>query len=195
MTRSVSTRQVEVGQRIPALKLTSITGETIPVPDPGQVTHLQFRRFAGCPICNLHIHKIANRLGEIEERGIREILIFHSTGTELRKYEGDLPIVVVADPDRTLYRRFGVETSAGSVLRPGAWKAVPRGLWQMLRRAIAGRRAPIPIKPVGGHFGLPADILVASDGTVLAVKYGAHAYDQWSVDEILEHAPAAPASR
>ncbi|MET4781484.1 hypothetical protein [Glaciihabitans sp. UYNi722] len=31
-----------------------------------------------------------------------------------------------------------------------------------------------------------ADILVNSDGIVVAVKYGAHAGDQWSVDELLE---------
>jgi hypothetical protein len=32
---------------------------------------------------------------------------------------------------------------------------------------------------------LPADFLISRDGRVLARKYGAHAYDQWSVDELL----------
>ncbi|WP_258958033.1 hypothetical protein [Streptomyces leeuwenhoekii] len=35
---------------------------------------------------------------------------------------------------------------------------------------------------------LPADFLIASDGRVLAAKYGEHVYDQWSVDELLEPA-------
>jgi hypothetical protein len=39
-----------------------------------------------------------------------------------------------------------------------------------------------------GHLGKPADFLVGADGTVRARKYGAHADDQWSVDEILAHA-------
>jgi hypothetical protein len=48
----------------------------------------------------------------------------------------------------------------------------------------AGR--PIPsLNPHGGRFGLPADFLIAGDGRVLACKYGAHADDQWSVDELL----------
>jgi len=27
---------------------------------------------------------------------------------------------------------------------------------------------------------------IAADGSVAAVKYGVHAYDQWSVDELLQ---------
>src|SRR5260370_10442324 len=32
---------------------------------------------------------------------------------------------------------------------------------------------------------LPADFLIAPSGRINAVKYGKHAYDQWSVDELL----------
>jgi hypothetical protein len=41
------------------------------------------------------------------------------------------------------------------------------------------------------HLGLPADFLIGSDGRVLATKYGSHADDQWSVDELLDVAGAA----
>ena len=54
-------------------------------------------------------------------------------------------------------------------------------------------RALGPIKPTGGPFGLPADFLIAPDGRVAAVKYGEHAYDQWTVDELLGHAHPVPA--
>jgi hypothetical protein len=37
-----------------------------------------------------------------------------------------------------------------------------------------------------GRLDLPADFLIASDGRVVASKYGVHSYDhQWSVDELL----------
>ncbi len=39
--------------------------------------------------------------------------------------------------------------------------------------------------PNGGILGLPADFLIAPDGIVRAVRYGTHAYDQWTVDEML----------
>ena len=54
-------------------------------------------------------------------------------------------------------------------------------------------RARGPIKPTGGAFGLPADFLIAPDGRLAAVKYGRNAYDQWTVDELLEHAQLVPA--
>jgi hypothetical protein len=38
---------------------------------------------------------------------------------------------------------------------------------------------------------LPADFLIGSDGRVLAAKFGRHADDQWSVDELLDMAGAA----
>jgi len=50
------------------------------------------------------------------------------------------------------------------------------------------------VLPTGGQLGVPADFLVASNGRVVAAKYGQHAYDQWSIDELLtlagEHLPA-----
>lgn len=58
----------------------------------------------------------------------------------------------------------------------------------MLRSLIAilrGRERAPAANPHGGRLGLPADFLIASDGRVLACKYGQHVYDQWSVDEIL----------
>jgi hypothetical protein len=42
-----------------------------------------------------------------------------------------------------------------------------------------------------GHMGLPADFLIDCDGRLLATKYGRHADDQWSVDELLDLVGAA----
>jgi peroxiredoxin len=182
--------RLSVGDRFPHLELTGILDEPIAIPDPaGALTHLQFRRFAGCPICNLHLRSITARLDEITAAGIREVVVFHSTAAELRKYEKDLPFPVIGDPGRKLYRRFGVEASAMAILNPGAWRALPRGWWHALRTAISGGRAPMPANPTNGNLGLPADVLIDADGRVVSVKYGKHAYDQWSVDDLLAMAP------
>ena len=47
------------------------------------------------------------------------------------------------------------------------------------------------LRLAGGPFGLPADFLIAPSGQIKAVKYGTHAYDQWSVDELIALAGAA----
>ena len=189
MARNTQTppSRVSVGDRFPDLQLTAITGETVTIPNTaGALTHLQFRRFAGCPICNLHLRSVSARIDEIGAAGIREVVVFHSTATELRKYQDDMPFAVIGDPDKTLYRRFGVEASAKAVLNPRAWRALPGGWRHAIADAVTHRRAPLPVAPTNGDLGLPADLLIASDGRVAAVKYGAHAYDQWSVGELLE---------
>lgn len=165
--------------------LVSIAELPIRVPDPDRLVHLQFRRFAGCPVCNLHLRSFVLRHDEVEAAGIREVVVFHSTASDLREHAADLPFAVIADPDKRLYVEFGVESARRALLDPRAWlpivRSVARGLWGVVRE---GRPMP-PINPHGGRFGLPADFLIASDGRVLACKYGDHAYDQWSVDELL----------
>ncbi len=154
--------------------------ERIGIPHPCHVVHLQFRRFAGCPVCKLHLRSIAQRHDELIKAGILEVAVFHSSNEVLRRHDLALPFAVVADPQQQLYREFGVEASLRSVLNPRAWAAIARGLATF----GAGREAGEPA------LGLPADFLIGCAGEVLACKYGTHVDDHWSVDEILEHARA-----
>jgi peroxiredoxin len=186
-------RPLTVGDRIPQHVFQGLDGTEIQIPDGGNLVHLQLRRFAGCPICNLHLRSVIQRKDEIASAGIHEVVVFHSTREELQRYVADLPLDTLADPKRELYREFAVERSAGAVLNPRLWPRFPRILFSALRNVLRGRGFP-PLRPEGGQLGLPADILISPDGRVVAVKYGAHAYDQWSVDELLEHAGAANAS-
>lgn len=48
-----------------------------------------------------------------------------------------------------------------------------------------------PFAREGGLFGLPADFLIAPDGQLLDLKYGAHADDHWEIDELLNRAERA----
>ena len=184
--RTDATHRAAPGASVPARELTSIAGEVVHVPDAGRLIHLQLRRFAGCPVCNLHLQSIVRRHDDIVAAGIREVVVFHSSAGELRRHAMGLPFAVVADPDKVLYAEFGAEASHRVVFDPRVWlpilRGVARSLWRIVRRQ---GRAP-SLTPHGGRFGLPADILIDCDGTVVASKYGEHAYDQWSVDELLD---------
>ncbi|MEU2039084.1 peroxiredoxin-like family protein [Nocardia niwae] len=175
---------------VPDRTLVTVSGAQIPVPDPDRLTHLQFRRFAGCPVCNLHLRSIVTRHAEIAAAGIREVVVFHSSVAELRKYTAELPLDVIADPERKLYREFGVENSPRALLDPRGWPAILRGVAHDAYTALRRRQAAPPTAPEGGSLGLPADFLIAPDGRMLAAKHGAHVYDQWSVDELLALVPA-----
>jgi hypothetical protein len=116
---------------------------------------------------------------EIRAAGIVEVVVFHSSTDALRKYQSDLPFAVIADPQRNLYKEFGVESSPAALTHPRAWLAAARG-------AVRQRSVVSGLGRGEDHFGRPADFLIASDGHVLAHKYGTHADDQWSVTEILD---------
>jgi peroxiredoxin len=179
-------RKFQPGEVITRRSIDTVTGEHLSLPDAGApLTHLQFRRFAGCPICNLHLRSIALRHEEIRAAGIREVAVFHAGAPELLPHVADLPFAVVGDPGKRLYREFGVESAPRALLDPRVWpivvSAVAHGLWAVLRR-----RGDFPAaRPSGGRLGLPADFLITDDGRIAACKYGEHAGDQWSVDDLL----------
>lgn len=182
-TRRPRKRQVQPGDLVTPRTLTTIHGRDVAVPDPESMVHLQFRRYAGCPVCNLHLRSVVHRRDEISAAGIHEVILFHASPDEVRHYEAELPLDVVADPHRQLYSEFGVQRSwrafnAPTLITTAAAAAVVA--------YIRGERKIVRLRPEGGRRGLPADFLIAPHGTVLAAKYGGHAGDQWTVDELLE---------
>lgn len=174
MTR-IRPHRLQPGYRPQVGELRTLAGTSIALPDAHRMVHLQFRRFAGCPVCKLHLRAFVQRHAELETAGVLEIAVFHSGEETLRQHQPELPFAVVADPGMALYRAFGVERSLRSVLDPRAWPAMARGLSVF----GAGRR------PGEDALGLPADFLIGRCGRVLACKYGEHADDHWSVDELL----------
>ena len=178
--------RLRAGETFIPRELHTLAGGTVRIPDPRKLVHLQMRRYAGCPICSLHLRSFVRRKDDLGRAGVREVAVFHSSADELRKVHTDLPFDVVPDPTRTLYAAFGCTTSPLALLHP-------RGLLAAVR-AAASRVSPSPSAGVAdGPFGLPADFLVAPDGKLIAVKYGKHADDQWSIDELLSLVQAARA--
>lgn len=168
--------RLEAGHVFAPFQLTTLAHGTIEVPDREHLVHLQFRRFAGCPVCSLHLRSFARRRAELEAAGVRVIAFFHSSADALRPYHADLPFPVVPDAERRWYRRFGVERSLRALAHPRAMWEGARGL------ALAPSN---PLRGEGGANGLPADFLVDRDGRLRAVHYGQHAADHWEVEEVV----------
>jgi len=177
-TAGQNAKQLRAGDSFPVTTLSNIHDAEVTIPDSkAHWVHLQFRRFAGCPICNLHLHSFVERHTELEKAGIHEVVVFHSPKASLLPFQGQFPFDVIGDPDKKLYREFGVESSVFAILNPSAWPAMIDGV---------GLKDRPQGDPEGGPLGLPADLLINSQGKVVASHYGKHAYDQWSVDEVLE---------
>lgn len=92
--------QLLAGEKFPPVSARNIHGAQILIPAETALVHLQFRRFAGCPICNLHLQSFVRRIGEISGQGIKEVVVFHSSDAELLPYQGDFPFDVIGDPEK-----------------------------------------------------------------------------------------------
>ncbi|MDE1998778.1 MAG: AhpC/TSA family protein [Burkholderiales bacterium] len=173
------------GRRLAPLQLKNLQGASVVLPDPSVAfIHLQFRRFAGCPICNLHLRQMVERVGELRAAGIKEVVFFHSSAEAMRPYQGDLPFDCIADPGKVYYKRFGIESSWWGMLHPKNLPAVLKGMTGPFPTHLsAGGEA--------GHAGMPADFLIDRMGVVQACHYGSYADDQWSVDHLLDLAEQA----
>jgi peroxiredoxin len=172
--------KLKVGETFQQLALTNIHGAPVALPDiQSKWVHLQFLRFAGCPICNLHLQTFLKKAEVLKTAGIHEVLLFHSSTESLLPFQGAFPFDVIGDPEKILYRRFGVESSVFSILNPLAWPAIIKG-----NLAKARPRGG----PEGGPLGLPADVLMTPQGTIIAVHYGTYASDQWTVEQVLDRA-------
>jgi peroxiredoxin len=163
-----------IGETLRTKVMEGVTGELICIPDPNRLVHLQFRRFVDCPICNTHISEFRRRAGEIDAAGIKEVIVFHSSAKSIRSYQKEMPFLMVGDPNKVLYKEFGVEKS----LRFLSLKA----LGAAIRGVAHGHFA---LRLSSGPIGLPADFLITPSGKIAALRYGTDAYDQWSVNELL----------
>ncbi len=166
----------KAGDVFPRLTVTTSKGTALTIPVSGvRYTHIQFRRFAGCPICNTHIAALRRGKAQLDALGIREVLFFHSSNADVAAFHDDLPFDAVGDREKHYYRQFGVESS---------WRVFSLAA---IRAALASIfRGNFGLKIADGPLGLPAEFLVASDGRITAAHYGKHAYDQWPVETILD---------
>lgn len=172
-------KKIQIGQVISKRVFLTVESKQLHVPDSDRLVHLQFRRFAGCPFCSVHLHSFVRRRAELATAGVTEVILFRSTAAELRKHYDAMPFANVADPNGKFYSEFGVATGLRSILSM-------RPLLTALPNVV--RNLPkLPGIPRSGQglLGLPADFLISPDGRILALNYGRHADDQWSVDELL----------
>jgi peroxiredoxin len=175
--------KIAAGDAAPTITTRTVQDEEVRVPaQDSRLIHLQFRRFAGCPVCNFHLRTMALRQPEIAAAGIRQLVFFHSSRDEMLRYQTQLPFDCIADPGKRFYRSYGVETSLRALLHPGVFYS---GMRWILSTGRFYRRAE------NGILGLPADFLVDAQGRVVAAHYGRHADDHWEVDEVLRLARGA----
>ena len=178
-----------VGDIVPVTTFTTFKGEAVSLANSNTpLIHIQFRRYAGCPICDLHLRSIIKRESELTALGVSEIVFFHSTPEELEEHTSYLPFPCIADPTKELYKKFGTEEAKGFAdgLTWHVAGVLPKVIGSAVVDLAKGERKVPSTNPTGGKYQFPADFLVNKEGKILAVKYGTDTADQWSVKELFD---------
>lgn len=179
---SVQQKRRRVGEILPAFELETLAHGRLGVPAPGLI-HLQFRRFSGCPVCNVQLRRFASAHTELSAAGVRTVSLFYSSRAAMLDYQHELPHPVVADEHRRFFDEFGVERSRWAAAHPRAWATATFGL-------LSGPSNPFERE---APDGLPADFLIergespqsGRGAQIVALHYGLFIDDQWSVDDVL----------
>jgi peroxiredoxin len=94
----------------------------------GRTVLVKFYRFATCPVCNLHPHRFRHEYPAIQALGIETVVLYHSPQARLEKAQReDTPFALVADPDKRIFKRFGVEQRWRGMFSLAVWRDGSRG--------------------------------------------------------------------
>jgi len=145
----------------------------------GRTILLKFYRFATCPVCNLHMHRFIKDYGVLQSLGLTTVVLYHSPAEKLQAANAELPpFDLVPDPEKRVFRAFGVETGFAGMFSP----AVMRDYIQALRASFP----PGMLTSDGGITGNPADFIVDADGRIAFAHYGRHYADSLDAAQIAE---------
>jgi len=116
-------KRLLVGQQAPDFAVTDVSGKKVTL--HGQkdgYTLLAFLRYAGCPWCNLAIHRLALESKMLSQSGCNIIVFVQSTRDNVVENISERHAVkplfpIIADPGKEVYRAYGVTHSLHAVVR------------------------------------------------------------------------------
>ncbi len=171
--------KLKAGQRPPVFELKDIFGHPVDLETYRDSKLLiGFFRHAGCPFCNIRIHRLLQVYNELrgkglDGKGLEMIFFFESPDTLLlqsRFHQGlshspVSSIPLISDPDKKWYAAYGLQESL--------FRSAVSHLTGFLQTAYRSARAGLPthaMKKGESIATMPAEFLI-SEGLVIADAY------------------------
>lgn len=179
--------RLKVGQIAPSFSCSDIFGRKIDLSDyKDDKLLICFFRYAGCPWCNLAIHRLTLSYSRFEDLNLKVLAFVQSKPENIKKYIFDRHIPppkfpIIADPLRLIYDLYGVSDSipkaAKSLVKLPAW------VQSSFRKGFKQGRVDGSLTLVPAQF-----LLGPRDLRIYKVKYGADYYDHIPFVEIMDFA-------
>jgi hypothetical protein len=138
---------------------------------------------AGCLFCRAHVIKIIQARDRIDAlRGGVIFVVFHDPSLVMSRmmHDLDLPYVLMVDPERQAYERWGLGTATlHSKLMPGLYWETAKTAWKV----ITGRERALSKLPDPGQLG--GDFVVTRQGTLALEHRMKSFHDRAPIDDLL----------
>ncbi len=169
------------GQTAPDFTVNDVKGNPVSLSTyKNQYVLLSFFRYAGCPFCNITLMRLIERYDNFSKRGLQTVAFFQSNDESIDTYVSarNPPFPVVADPDKTIYNQYGVESSVAGAAK--SLLSLPATVVAMMKGQV------VQGKIDGDGFLMPAQFIIGPDSTVVKAHYGTSFADKIPLFEIEE---------
>ncbi|TNE71514.1 redoxin domain-containing protein [bacterium] len=152
----------------------------------GKRVLVAFFRHAGCPFCNVRVHRLQAKHEELKALGLEMIFFFESDKKTLlgnQFHRSVSPIPIIADPEKHWYDMYGIETNL--------MKSAKSHVTSLFPNAIKALLNGLPVHYMSGNESIstiPAEFLLDEYGMVKQLLYSNSLTDRMSVDTIFEFA-------
>lgn len=167
----------------PVFKLKDIYGRMIDLNEyRDKKILIGFFRHAGCPFCNLRVHTLTRAHAELKAMGLDMIFFFESKEKVMLRssfHQGVSPIPLIADPEKVMYKEYGIENS---LLKSGI-----SHIMTFVQTAYKATSAGVPVHMMASGESIatmPAEFLVDKGLIVKKVHYSQRLNDRLDVDDI-----------
>ncbi len=174
------------GDAAPDFSAPDAFGKKVKFASPHANKHvlLVFLRYAGCPWCNLALHRLSLEYKLLKKNGCEVVVVVESSAANIKKniyrrHKVKPPFHIIPDPKRDLYHLYGVTPK------------LPRGLAFMIKNLpswVKSVRDGFPQTEVDGSlFIVPAFFLIDQKGKVKHADYAANFYNDSTFTPVYEH--------
>jgi peroxiredoxin len=176
--------KLKLGQSAPNFEVLDIFGNSINLYElNNNKVLLTFFRYAECALCNLRVSELKSASDRFQALDIKLICIFQSNTEKLRKSiheRHNFNVIIIADPNRTLYNRYGVKPSWLKLLKTVSRK----GISIMAKASAKGFSLGGQVD--GKFHQIPADFLLDKNKRIEVVHYGNSLVDHISITDIVK---------
>lgn len=186
MIKADAGAKLQVGDQAPQFIAADVQGSPVKLSDfKDRFLLLAFMRYAGCPWCNLSIHRLSLEYPLLRKSGCDVVAFMQSSPANVKKHilERHNPapkFPIIPDPERRNYEKYGVKTSLGAVAK--SIKDIPYWMKAVVNHGYKQTEVD------GSLLLVPAFFLIApGEQAIVRAEYGSSFYEHQTFTAVYEH--------